>query len=84
MQELQCTLAELQREEREMAAQRLRGQTAELQDEASHRVHFLTGGTQQNQKAHKNFTLSSNIGNIKVQQYVKPKKVLIINVLFPP
>lgn len=52
MQELQCTLAELQREEREMAAQRLRGQTTDLQDEASHRVHFLAGGTQQNQKAH--------------------------------
>lgn len=52
MQELQCTLAELQREEREMAAQRLRGQTTELQDEASYHVHFLAGGTQQNQKAH--------------------------------
>lgn len=56
MLELQRTLAELEREEKEMAAQRLCGQTTGLQDEAAPSHHlksnFQAGGTQQNQQVH--------------------------------
>lgn len=49
MQELQRTLAELEREEKEMAAQRLSGQTTGQQ----HPSTFQSGSTQQNQQVHK-------------------------------
>ncbi|XP_044023203.1 pericentrin isoform X3 [Siniperca chuatsi] len=54
MQELQRTLAELEREEREMAAQRLSGRTTEQQHEAASsqqlQSKFQADGTQQNQQ----------------------------------
>lgn len=61
MQELQRTLAELEREEREMAAQRLSGRAAAQQHKASTSQHlhgnFQTdgvqaGSSQQNQQVH--------------------------------
>lgn len=60
MQELQRTLAELEREEREMAAQRLSGRTTGQQTKAATSqphlqlaCNFQAGGTQQNQQVHK-------------------------------
>ncbi|KAM8737047.1 pericentrin isoform 2-T2 [Acanthopagrus schlegelii] len=50
MQELQRTLAELEREEREMAAQRLSGQTPGQQHKAAPSQHLQAGSTQQNQQ----------------------------------
>ncbi|XP_051244571.1 pericentrin isoform X2 [Dicentrarchus labrax] len=54
MQELQRTLAELEREEREMAAQRLSGRTTGQQHKAESSQHlqsnFQTGSTQQSQQ----------------------------------
>ncbi|XP_036981473.1 pericentrin isoform X2 [Acanthopagrus latus] len=50
MQELQHTLAELEREEREMAAQRLSGQTPGQQHKATPSQHLQAGSTQQNQQ----------------------------------
>lgn len=56
MQELQRTLAELEREEREMAAQRLSGRTTGQQYTAPSlhlQSNFQAGSTQQNQQVHK-------------------------------
>lgn len=53
MQELQRTLTELEREEREMAAQRLSGQTTGQQHKAAPSHQFQAGSTQQNQQVHK-------------------------------
>lgn len=53
MQELQRTLTELEREEREMAAQRLSGQTTGQQHKAAPSHHLQAGSTQQNQQVHK-------------------------------
>lgn len=50
LQELQQTLAELQREEKEMAAQRLSGQTARQQNEAPSSHHHQAGGTPKRQQ----------------------------------
>lgn len=50
LQELQQTLAELQREEKEMAAQRLSGQTARQQNEAPSSHHRQAGGTPKRQQ----------------------------------
>ncbi|XP_030299600.1 pericentrin isoform X3 [Sparus aurata] len=50
MQELQRTLTELEREEREMAAQRLSGQTTGQQHKAAPSHHLQAGSTQQNQQ----------------------------------
>lgn len=62
MQELQHTLAELEREEREMAAQRLSGRTTGQQHKAAVPQHLQSsiqtdsaqpGSSQQNQQVHK-------------------------------
>lgn len=57
MQELQRTLAELEKEEREMAAQRLSGRTTGQQHKAasSQRLQsdLQAGSAQQNQQVHK-------------------------------
>ncbi|XP_073339040.1 pericentrin isoform X2 [Pagrus major] len=50
MQELQRTLAELEREEREMAAQRLSGRTTGQQHKAAPSQHLQAGSAQQNQQ----------------------------------
>lgn len=61
MQELQRTLAELEREEREMAAQRLSGQTPGQQNKATPSQHLQAGSTQQNQQVHKLLSQSAII-----------------------
>lgn len=67
MQELQRTLAELEREEREMAAQRLSGlTTARLHKSAfSQHLHSntQTDGTQQNQQVHKELLSAAHSAN---------------------
>lgn len=61
MQELQRTLAELEREEREMAAQRLSGRTTGQQQKVASsqqlQSNLQADCTQQNQQVHKWFLL---------------------------
>lgn len=63
MQELQRTLVELEREEREMAAQRLCGPTTGLPPH-HHQSNFQAECIQQNQQVHKWLLRNKSTNNI--------------------
>lgn len=79
MQELQRTLTELEREEREMAAQRLSGQTKGQQHMAGSSQHlqsdFQAGSTQPNQQVHRSYYTNTSV---KPERVAMPPTYLLL------